>query len=59
MGVIEIQVMGNLLAAYAELEAMKVANAQIDLMKEFPKYPESSFWDKAREINDITNKLFI
>jgi Cu/Ag efflux pump CusA len=61
MSQVEIRVWGDLLAASAELEAMKIANAvTVHKLNEpfVPKYSEQDFLNKAHEINSITNQLY-
>ena len=59
MGTIEVNVYGQLLAASAELEAMKLDNwiRQNQGFDTF-NYSPDDFWSKASEIHSITNQLF-
>lgn len=53
-----VQVLGMLLALYAELEGMKASNKERELNGQSLAYNEHHFCEKAQEIRDQTNELF-
>ncbi len=48
----------ELVALQTEIEGMKVANAERDLLSEAPAYPESEFMRMAKEINYVAEQLY-
>lgn len=53
-----VNVFGQLLAASAELEAMKAENYVRAVNKEAQAYDAKMFYEKAHEISNITHQLF-
>lgn len=53
-----VMVLGQLLAAYAEIEGMKSLNKTREMNGMALAWDESAFYEKAEEIRSITNQLF-
>lgn len=54
----EIMVLGNLLAASAEIEAMKIDNVIRQMNGNPLNYGANDFFEKAEEIRGVVNQLF-
>ena len=52
----DVKRLALVLAIQAEIEAMKVANAERDLPSEVAAYGESHFFGKAQELKDLAAK---
>jgi hypothetical protein len=48
-----VAIQAAIAAEQARLEAMKLANAQVDLQASPPKYDESHFWAVANSLDEL------
>ena len=53
-----VAIYGELLAAYAEIEAMKIKNIERLSNDQSPAYGEQHFWEKAEEIRGIAARIY-
>lgn len=54
-----VYVVGQLLAAYVEVEAMKQANKEDERTNQVFTYNSQDFFNKADQIRNITQQLFL